>query len=102
MKCLFFDSLCALLDDFMKEVSASRRNSVEVDPAELRVTCKPRDDVGEGFHKHRCECGTTWKHTDDVAYSDCVSHDQFIEAHSCPSCGEKVFDKYGSRFSLLD
>ena len=58
---------------------------------ELRVNCDPNDKVKRGEHKHLCECGTCWKHTDKVAHT---TKDQFTEAHTCPNCGNEVLEKH--------
>jgi rRNA maturation endonuclease Nob1 len=56
----------------------------------LNQLCDPDDRVAHDEHKHRCRCGTCWKHTDDVANA---TFEDFEEAHKCPSCGREVTKK---------
>lgn len=59
--------------------------------SELRVKCGPDDKVSRDEHKHLCECGTCWKHSNKVKHA---SKAEFQEAHSCPSCGTFVNEKH--------
>jgi hypothetical protein len=56
----------------------------------LRVPCDPADDCAPGEHKHRCKCGTCWKHNAD----DFEGSREFDVAHTCPGCGREVRTKY--------
>lgn len=65
----------------------------EVKP-ELRIVCKPKDKVADGFHKHQCPlCKTTWKHDGKALQDNCTS-EEFAQAHDCPKCGENVRMKF--------
>lgn len=41
-----------------------------------------RDSAPDNFHRHRCDCGFVWQHSDDCAGN--------LEAHHCPACGALV------------
>jgi hypothetical protein len=64
-------------------------------PQHLRTACHPHEDVvGTGNHKHLCdECGSCWKHANDLPRA--TTHEQFVEAHSCPECGAFQDMKFG-------
>ncbi len=70
----------------------ARINSGQVDPT-LRKPCGYSEPVhGTGYHKHTCQCGTSWKH-DDLLPAICPTEAMFQEAHTCPSCGLDVREK---------
>jgi len=81
---LLFDFLSLLIQPVPRE-----------GPVVLRTMCSADEPVhGTGFHKHRCSCGTTWKH-DDLLPLICDTKAEFEESHTCPSCGATgVTEKY--------
>jgi hypothetical protein len=37
------------------------------EPMVPHIKCSPRENVvGSGMHKHRCDCGATWKHSNNI------------------------------------
>lgn len=63
----------------------------------LRTVCRP-DEVMDGQHKHFCEeCGTCWRHGDDMpllSEAGLISHEEFVLAHHCPECGAQQRYKF--------
>jgi DNA-directed RNA polymerase subunit RPC12/RpoP len=77
--------LCALLESF--GLSAPR------EPMVPHIKCSPRENVvGSGMHKHRCDCGATWKHSNNIEQG---TQEQFDHAHACPDCGKRQLWKFG-------
>lgn len=67
----------------------------------LRAPCSPDErTVGHGSHKHRCDCGATWKHDDDLP-AFCTAS-EFAKAHTCPECGADVRWKHYTAEDLMD
>jgi predicted RNA-binding Zn-ribbon protein involved in translation (DUF1610 family) len=61
----------------------------------LRTICDPATRTNLGEHKHLCpHCGTCWKHDNR---SPQASHEAFVIAHSCPTCGAEVRKKHRTR-----
>jgi hypothetical protein len=48
----------------------------------MRSKKPKKDEAPRGFHRHKCDCGHVWQHSDLCAGS--------IEAHVCPSCDSTV------------
>lgn len=90
------EDLLALLDAMLADVDAAiaqAERPCKPYNGPTREPCKPHDNVkGTGQHKHRCRCGETWKHGDELQEA---SYEQFEEGHTCPSCGKFVTMKYG-------
>jgi DNA-directed RNA polymerase subunit RPC12/RpoP len=63
------------------------------EPMVPHIKCSPRENVvGSGMHKHRCDCGATWKHSNNIEQG---TQEQFDHAHACPDCGKRQLWKFG-------
>lgn len=89
-----YQALAADLINLLLETEVEPAPTREFRPSELAIPCHRHECVvGTGLHKHECpNCGTTWKHSNDLPGA---SSEQFWQAHSCPSCGTKQTLKFG-------
>lgn len=61
-------------------------NINEIEDLLSRLNSANRPSKDSPSHKHACmNCGEVWEHPDYTVY---LPHDEFLEAHSCPKCGD--------------
>lgn len=65
--------------------------------------CEPTfEAIEDGEHSHCCpNCGTCWKHGNDLPYRDDISDDDLRAAHLCPNCGTEQRSRHHVKGSLF-
>jgi hypothetical protein len=59
------------------------------------IVCNDDTRIPLGQHKHKCDCGTTFFHNQSEEFMQThLNHEEYHEAHACPSCGNDVRKRY--------